>query len=451
VAGRARLGFITLLGLLALTVAWPTGASGAVPKNRPAAPGWVVERLEAESASPGGFLIVNGLGDYRGKLELVRSGPRVAVVNEVGLEDYVRGIREVPTSWAMEALRAQAIAARTYALHVMANPREGEETRLRAHICDTQDCQVYAGLEMERQPDGQRWLAAVESTKGQVLLKKGAPIRAMYSATPPGPPPGPPPPNGAKPRPPIGHGMGMSQPGAQSKASRGMKAGAILASYYKGIRPTRLPPDRLPSTIRVVVDTGRPSVLVSSPAQFVLQEAGGRMLAVAATGNWRITPGPQGKLLVQPPRGQELPPALEALSYESAGAAPFSVGVVRFALSAPALVHMTVQSRPGGPALITAGELLQPGEQVLAVPNLPNPGPAVGSRTGDHLVSVVADAGAGRVSTATLRITGGHASLVKPAATDTAGSAPKATLVTWASLATWLVIALVALGWRRLT
>ncbi|HEX2064997.1 MAG TPA: SpoIID/LytB domain-containing protein, partial [Acidimicrobiales bacterium] len=75
-----------------------------------------MDRLRVESLVPGTPLGVAGVGEFRGALELVRSGGGIALVNEVGLEDYVRGIAEVPSSWPMEALKAQAIAARTYGL-----------------------------------------------------------------------------------------------------------------------------------------------------------------------------------------------------------------------------------------------------------------------------------------------------------------------------------------------
>src|SRR4051812_41655660 len=57
-----------------------------------------------------------GRGDFAGSLEVRRSGAGLTVINELSLDDYVAGIREVPSGWPMEALKAQAVAARTYAL-----------------------------------------------------------------------------------------------------------------------------------------------------------------------------------------------------------------------------------------------------------------------------------------------------------------------------------------------
>ncbi|MDP8975502.1 MAG: SpoIID/LytB domain-containing protein, partial [Actinomycetota bacterium] len=138
-----------------------------------------MEKVRFESLEPDGFLTASDLGDYRGAMELVRSGSGLGVINDVGVEDYVRGISEVPSSWPTEALRAQAIAARTYGLNQKENPPPSASS-IGADICPTEACQVYVGLAKERAEAGERWVAAVESTRGQVLLKKGAPIRAMY-------------------------------------------------------------------------------------------------------------------------------------------------------------------------------------------------------------------------------------------------------------------------------
>ncbi len=411
-----------------------------------------MDRVRIENLTPDGFLSAAEVGDYRGALELVRTGSGVGVVNDVGIEDYVRGIAEVPSSWPMEALRAQAIAARTYALHEMRNPPPSA-AELGAHICPTQACQVYVGLDKERSEGGERWVSAVESTRGQVLLRKGAPIRAMYSAggppppprpppgprpaptrpaagrppppppppSPPGaqpvlpplggpaPPPAPPPPRAApppSPSPPAprpgptrrvpegpvarGHGIGMDQYGALAKAQRGQSAASILASYYGGTRPTRLPPDRLPPSIRVAVDPGRSSVAVTGSGRLRVLDGAGNPLAVVGTGQWRVHGGPQGKLRVVPPPGQDSPPALESLGHEQA-----PQPVVRFRLLHPALVHLSVHT-PAGEVVAAPPRLVEPGESSLPVPALGTPGPTP--------LSVVAVAGLNRVSRVQLEV-----------------------------------------------
>ena len=68
-------------------------------------------------AQVGGSVLLGG-SRYRGSLEVRRSGSGLMAVNALGLEDYVRGVvaRESPSTWPAEALKAQAVAARTYAI-----------------------------------------------------------------------------------------------------------------------------------------------------------------------------------------------------------------------------------------------------------------------------------------------------------------------------------------------
>lgn len=91
-----------------------------------------------------------------------------------GLEDYVKRIYEVPNSWGdnggMEALKAQAIAARSYA---MAYTNNGAGS-----ICDSQKCQVFQDGEK-----GGNWNTAVEATRGKVMAQGGNVIKAWYSST----------------------------------------------------------------------------------------------------------------------------------------------------------------------------------------------------------------------------------------------------------------------------
>src|SRR5581483_2169801 len=90
------------------------------------------------------------------------------------LEDYVNRIYEVPDSWGdqggMEALKAQAIAARSY---VLAATNNGQST-----ICPTDQCQVF-----QTSPKGGNWANAVSQTAGQVMVQGGSPIKAWFSST----------------------------------------------------------------------------------------------------------------------------------------------------------------------------------------------------------------------------------------------------------------------------
>jgi stage II sporulation protein D len=101
---------------------------------------------------------------YRGSLVLTSDGKRVTVVNNVGLEQYLYGVvpSEMPHDWHPEALKAQAVVARSYALAVR---RTGGTFDL---YPDTRS-QVYRGVEGEW-PESN---AAIDATAGEVLLYQG--------------------------------------------------------------------------------------------------------------------------------------------------------------------------------------------------------------------------------------------------------------------------------------
>jgi peptidoglycan hydrolase-like amidase len=114
-----RGGARAVLAVASCVVVGLTGSAPAAAKARkaPAPRGWVVDRVRLENASPDGFVGVDDLGQFRGVLDLVAASGGLAVINQVPFEEYVQGIAEVPSGWPAEALKAQAIAARTYALH----------------------------------------------------------------------------------------------------------------------------------------------------------------------------------------------------------------------------------------------------------------------------------------------------------------------------------------------
>jgi SpoIID/LytB domain protein len=120
---------------------------------------------------------------YRGTVEVLRaSDGSLSLIGELSFDDYVKGIAEVPRDWPMEALKAQVVAARTYALNRM---RAGSGSG-QYDLCATTACQVYVGMQVEAGPRGERWVRAVEETAGQVLLHDGAPAITYYSSTSPG-------------------------------------------------------------------------------------------------------------------------------------------------------------------------------------------------------------------------------------------------------------------------
>jgi len=276
-ASARTIGFLALSA--AVVVLAPAGVTPADADPASATP--AADRVRFEPLGPGGGLIVAGTGTYRGTIEVRRTGGALAVVNEVGLEDYVRGIDEVPPSWPAAALQAQAIAARTYALNQAAGADGTPWQAVGADICATSTCQVYNGLAAETRAQGYGWLPAVEATAGRVLLAGGHPIRAGYSATVDGP-------------------SAMSQNGALAMAMEGRSAVDILATYYDGIRPSTPPRSQLPATIRVALVTAAGSVRVSSPGPFRVVDGNGTVLAASAAGEWRVVPASGGVEVIPP-------------------------------------------------------------------------------------------------------------------------------------------------------
>jgi stage II sporulation protein D len=123
---------------------------------------------------------VSGLGSYLGQIKLTAASDGLVVVNRLPLERYLLGLAEVPPDWPVEALRAQAIAARTYALNTLARPPAGAAASYGFDICASVECQVFTGASILTQADGQRWAAAVKATEGQAILYEGEPILARY-------------------------------------------------------------------------------------------------------------------------------------------------------------------------------------------------------------------------------------------------------------------------------
>ncbi len=93
-----------------------------------------------------------------------------SVIWSGSLEDYVKRIYEVPESWPVEALKAQAIAARSYVLAVTNNGSNS--------ICANQNCQVF-----KTDPKGGAWEGAVTDTAGKVMVLGGEIITAWYAST----------------------------------------------------------------------------------------------------------------------------------------------------------------------------------------------------------------------------------------------------------------------------
>lgn len=135
-----------------------------------------------------GLCTPNGVVRYRGVIAVANGSSNENVtINDVELEDYVRGIvsREMSDAWGdaggrrgMHALRAQAVAARTYALAQGIANASGRRFSY-AKTCDSMSCQVYGGASAER-PNG---TLAVADTTGVVLRRDGVVISTEYTAS----------------------------------------------------------------------------------------------------------------------------------------------------------------------------------------------------------------------------------------------------------------------------
>lgn len=112
----------------------------------------------------------------RGRIVVRAEDGRIQVLNRVGLEAYVASIvgGEMSASWPREALRAQAVAARTYVLHEAAKRSEFEWD-----VQATTASQVYRGIGAES--DETR--SAARATRGEVLTLRGEPILAVFHST----------------------------------------------------------------------------------------------------------------------------------------------------------------------------------------------------------------------------------------------------------------------------
>ena len=115
---------------------------------------------------------------YYGGFQYQRvSGGNLTVSNVIGLEDYVQGVivREMSSSWPLEALKAQAVCARTYAYR---NYIAGKHKSQGFDLCNTIDCQAYYGMDEVTASSSK----AVEQTYGEYAWYNGSLIEAVYSS-----------------------------------------------------------------------------------------------------------------------------------------------------------------------------------------------------------------------------------------------------------------------------
>ncbi len=135
------------------------------------------------TAADGGEIRVSSLNRsgrqpcYGGRLELVEGEGGLVLINELYLEDYLKKVvpSEMPPGYEKEALKAQAVCARTFAyMQIQSNTYQ----QYGAHMDDSTNFQVYNNAGEESQTS-----AAVEETRGEMLLYEGQPVTTYYFST----------------------------------------------------------------------------------------------------------------------------------------------------------------------------------------------------------------------------------------------------------------------------
>ncbi|MEY2399813.1 MAG: stage sporulation protein [Actinomycetota bacterium] len=119
-----------------------------------------------------------------GQLELAATGPSALriVLTSITMQQYLYGLGEVPSSWPADALKTQAVAARTYALEKINRLGQNRAECGCAVFGDTRD-QNYVGYDKETNSNGDKWVAAVNDTNNQVVTYQGSVIQAFYSSS----------------------------------------------------------------------------------------------------------------------------------------------------------------------------------------------------------------------------------------------------------------------------
>ncbi len=181
---------------------------------------------------------------YRGNFLLTNWGAAgITLINDLPLEDYLKGVvpSEMPSKWNTEALKAQAIAARSYAV---ATKSAGKHASKGFDLVDTTADQAYGGASAEKTTTSK----AVEDTKGIVLVQDKKVLPTYYHASSGGQTKVwdsgssflqsvPSFDEGTKKN---GHGVGMSQHGANNLAEQGYNAYQILNYFYKDFKFAKL-------------------------------------------------------------------------------------------------------------------------------------------------------------------------------------------------------------------
>jgi len=195
---------------------------------------------------PNAYLCVKNTW-YRGFFRILNNDGKLTVINEIDIENYIKGVvpAEMPKNWELDAYKAQAIAARSYAMANM-----GKRSAYGYDLNDKPADQAYKGASSETEITQQ----AVDETKGIVLICNNEIIPAFYCSAAGGQ---------TKTAQEVwhkdlayiksvpsydenvkrnGHGVGMSQHGANNMAKNGYNFYQILQHFYANIQFARLKP-----------------------------------------------------------------------------------------------------------------------------------------------------------------------------------------------------------------
>jgi stage II sporulation protein D len=181
----AALGFIKILNQIGIKDTWILREEITEKASKPL---WILVNDELKSlnnetvlyfipSNKQSFLSFKGR-DYRGIFVLKGSSSGLVLVNILNLENYLKGV--VPSEYSpytyneLEAHKAQAVAARTYAIKNL-----GSSEDLGYDLCDTPKSQFYRGMSAEHPFSSQ----AVEGTQGEVIVHRGRLINALYTST----------------------------------------------------------------------------------------------------------------------------------------------------------------------------------------------------------------------------------------------------------------------------
>lgn len=140
-------------------------------------------RMVFRAANEGGTITVNsiergqGVPSYPGHMEITKEEDGLLLLNEVDLEEYLKRVvpSEMPSNYELEALKAQAVCARTYAWRQI---QGNAYSKYGAHVDDSTNYQVYNNTKTFESTD-----TAVNETFGQLLAYESSPVEAFYYST----------------------------------------------------------------------------------------------------------------------------------------------------------------------------------------------------------------------------------------------------------------------------